>query len=116
PLNTGSDEGISVDKLAELAIGIVSLTPTHVTYVHQKDMPVGVAARNSNNNLIACELGWRSKTSLKVGMTATVGWIKGEIQTLFDPTLAAKRRETLKALMRSRKVDIVPESTQKYGI
>ncbi|KAG8859103.1 hypothetical protein FRB96_004673 [Tulasnella sp. 330] len=116
PPNIGSDEGISVDKLAELAIGIAGLDPAHVTYVHQTDMPVGVAARNSNNNLIARELDWRPKTSLKVGMTATAGWIKGEIQTLFDSTLAARRLEMLKALMRSRKVDIVPGSTQKYGI
>lgn len=71
PLNIGSEEMVTINKLAEIAMSIENkkLTVKHITG------PLGVAGRNSHNKLIREKLNWEPKVSLKEGLSKTYMWI-----------------------------------------
>jgi len=76
PLNIGSDEMISMNEMAQLALGFLG-----------KDIPIkhipgpeGVRGRNSNNDLIKEVLGWAPSIPLRVGLKKTLEWIKTQIE------------------------------------
>jgi GDP-D-mannose 3', 5'-epimerase len=75
PVNIGSDEMIKINDLAKMAIALSgkSITLKNITG------PVGVRGRNSDNRLIAVELGWAPNAPLQLGMEKTYRWIAGEI-------------------------------------
>lgn len=74
PVNIGSEEMVTINELARMAINLSGKD------IHIKNIPgpVGVMGRNSNNELIEKELGWKPKYSLKQGMEKTFSWIKSE--------------------------------------
>jgi len=71
PINIGSEEMVTINHLANLAISNSGKT------IHKKhiDGPTGVRGRNSNNDLIRKVLGWEPKVSLSEGMEKTFNWI-----------------------------------------
>jgi len=76
PLNVGSDEMVSMNDMAKLAMSFVA-----------KDLPIkhipgpeGVRGRNSENTLIRQILGWAPGTTLKEGMRKTSEWIQIQVQ------------------------------------
>ncbi len=71
PLNIGSDEMVSINQLAAMAIQI-SRKELEITYV---DGPQGVRGRNSNNDLIQLHLGWKPSMKLYDGLKITYDWI-----------------------------------------
>lgn len=71
PLNIGSDEMVSINQLAAMAIQI-SRKELEITYV---DGPQGVRGRNSNNDLIELHLGWKPSMRLYDGLKITYDWI-----------------------------------------
>lgn len=75
PVNIGSDELISINKLAEMAMNIAGkkLTIKHISG------PLGVRGRSSDNAYIHQALGWRPTTKLIDGMKVTYQWIAGEV-------------------------------------
>lgn len=75
PVNIGSDEMVTINKLAEItaAIATKQLTLNHI------DGPLGVRGRNSDNRLIAEKLGWRPTQSLQAGMEKTYAWISEQV-------------------------------------
>lgn len=75
PVNIGSDEMISINGLAAMAMDIAGkpLTISHVPG------PLGVRGRNSDNRLIEEKLGWRPSTKLRDGMTTTYRWIADQV-------------------------------------
>ncbi len=75
PVNIGSDEMVTINQLAGLAMEIAGkkLSIKHVPG------PLGVRGRNSDNNLIGEKLGWRPSASLKEGLTTTYHWIKEQL-------------------------------------
>jgi len=79
PINIGSEEMVSINELAKLAmfIGGKDLFIEHI------DGPLGVRGRNSNNDLIRKVLGWEPKYSLMEGIGKTYRWIETQygIQT-----------------------------------
>lgn len=75
PINIGSDESISINDLASMVIGISGKQLT----IKNVSGNVGVQGRNSNNELIAKELGWRPTQPLKVGMEKLYKWINEQI-------------------------------------
>jgi len=79
PLNIGSDEMISMNNLAKLAISFTG--KDGITLNHIKG-PQGVRGRNSDNTLIKKVLNWVPPTPLAVGLRKTYEWIKGEIERL----------------------------------
>ena len=72
PVNIGSDEMVSINELATMVMGIANknLTMNHI------DGPLGVRGRNSDNNLIEQELGWRPSWPLSKGMTELYQWVE----------------------------------------
>jgi len=75
-LNIGSNEMISVNNLVKMAMDIAG--KNHLV-IKNVPGPVGVAGRNSDNNLIQKELGWAPNYPLRDGMELTYKWIKNEI-------------------------------------
>jgi GDP-D-mannose 3', 5'-epimerase len=71
PVNIGSEEMVTINQLAKLAIDIAGkkLGIRHVSG------PTGVRGRNSNNRLIREVLGWEPKEPLRAGMEKTYAWI-----------------------------------------
>ena len=78
PINIGSEEMVSINQLAQIAIEQSRL---NVEIIHDlENKALGVRGRNSNNDLIRQVLGWEPKYTLKQGMTITYNWIKEQIE------------------------------------
>lgn len=77
PINIGSEEMISINDLAQMAIDISGKS----IKIKNIDGPVGVRCRNSNNELIRKVLNWNPKFSLRQGMELTYNWIKSQYGT-----------------------------------
>jgi nucleoside-diphosphate-sugar epimerase len=75
PVNIGSDEMITINGLAEMAmsIGGRDLSINHIPG------PLGVRGRNSDNALIQQKLGWAPSTKLRDGMERTYNWISSQV-------------------------------------
>lgn len=78
PVNIGSDEMVTIDKLADIAMDISGkkLTKKHIPG------PLGVRGRNSDNNLIYKKLMWKPSQSLKVGIEKTYHWIENQVEKM----------------------------------
>jgi nucleoside-diphosphate-sugar epimerase len=74
PVNIGSEEMVSINQLAAMAMQIAGkqLTIRHIPG------PLGVRGRNSDNRLIAEKLGWRPSRPLVEGLEKTYAWIYGQ--------------------------------------
>ena len=59
PVNIGSDEMVTINQLADMAMDIAGkkLTKKHI------EGPLGVRGRNSDNRLIEKKLGWRPEST-----------------------------------------------------
>ncbi len=75
PLNIGSEEMVSI---ADLAARIIAISSKSLT-VSNKDGPLGVRGRNSNNDLIRAQLGWSPTAPLNDGLRATYDWIESKV-------------------------------------
>jgi nucleoside-diphosphate-sugar epimerase len=71
PINVGSEEMVTINQLADIAIAVSgkTLTKRHI------DGPVGVMGRNSDNALAREVLGWDYKMPLSEGVEKTFNWI-----------------------------------------
>lgn len=75
PINIGSEEMVTINQLAEMAIGFSGKT---ISIKHISG-PTGVMGRNSCNDLIREKLNWEPKYSLKEGLKLTFDWISKEM-------------------------------------
>jgi GDP-D-mannose 3', 5'-epimerase len=75
PVNIGSEEMVTINKLVETAM---SVRNKNLDIVHVPG-PLGVRGRNSHNALIKEKLGWEPKYSLKEGITWTYNWIEEQV-------------------------------------
>ena len=75
PVNIGSEEMVSINRLAEIVMEIAckKLTIKHIPG------PLGVRGRNSDNALIKNKLGWEPNYSLKTGLQKTYSWIAKQV-------------------------------------
>jgi len=75
PVNIGSDEMVTINRLAEMAIAISGkrLSVRHI------DGPLGVRGRNSDNRLIREKLGWAPSAPLQSGLEKTYAWIEAQV-------------------------------------
>jgi GDP-D-mannose 3',5'-epimerase len=81
PLNVGSDEMVSMNQMADMAMGIAgNLGCKGKMPVKHIPGPEGVRGRNSNNDLIKEVLGWAPSITLQQGLEKTAPWILGEIK------------------------------------
>ncbi|MBA2586412.1 MAG: NAD-dependent epimerase/dehydratase family protein [Chthoniobacterales bacterium] len=76
PLNLGSSELVSINRLVDLAeeIGGVKLKRRY-----NLSAPTGVNGRNSDNSLIEKLFGWEPSTKLRDGLERTYRWIEQEM-------------------------------------
>jgi nucleoside-diphosphate-sugar epimerase len=77
PINIGSEEMVTINQLAQMAI---DLSGKDIT-IKNISGPTGVMGRNSNNELIEKELGWKPKFTLKEGMERTFNWIRSQYES-----------------------------------
>ncbi len=76
PLNLGSDQLVTINRLVEIVEEIAGIK---LTRRHKLDAPQGVRGRNSDNTMIQRELGWAPGISLEEGMEKTYRWIYDEV-------------------------------------
>ncbi len=76
PVNIGSEEMISINNLAQMAIDISGKN----LQIKNIDGPLGVRGRNSDNQLILKKLDWKPLKSLRSGMETTYTWISEQIR------------------------------------
>jgi GDP-D-mannose 3', 5'-epimerase len=76
PVNIGSDEMVTINQLANLAMEIAGkkLIKKHI------DGPLGVRGRNSDNRLISEQLNWKPSQPLRKGMEKTYDWVEKEVK------------------------------------
>jgi nucleoside-diphosphate-sugar epimerase len=76
PVNIGSEEMVTIDRLAEMVITIAGkkLAIKHVPG------PQGVRGRNSDNRLIYQKLGWKPTQPLEEGLVKTYAWIAEQVK------------------------------------
>ena len=77
PVNIGSDEMVTINQLAEMAMKIAGkdLTLKHIPG------PLGVRGRNSDNTLIKEKLNWAPTQPLETGLRNTYEWINEQVNT-----------------------------------
>jgi len=75
PINIGSEEMVTINKLAEMVIGISGkkLSTNHI------NGPLGVRGRNSDNTLIKAKLGWAPSAPLINGLKKQYQWIQEQV-------------------------------------
>lgn len=77
PINIGSEEAIKIKDLYQLVIDI-SGKDLYVKNIPMPEGCMGVAGRNSNNEMIERITGWKPKYSLKEGLEITYKWIASQ--------------------------------------
>lgn len=87
PVNIGSEEMVSINELAQIAIEASGKNLT----IHNIDgeefvskygftCPLGVKGRNSHNTLYREKVGWEVNQSLREGMMSTYTWINEQVK------------------------------------
>lgn len=80
PVNIGSEELISINKLARLYMKVSGKT----LQVKHVNGPQGVRGRRSDNKLIFEKLGWKPSVSLEEGLRRTYDWIDQQLHASAD--------------------------------
>jgi len=86
PVNIGSEEMISINDFAQMAIDI-SGKKLNIYNIQGEEFekkygfptPVGVMGRNSDNELYFSKINWKPSQSLKKGMEKTFHWISTQV-------------------------------------
>jgi nucleoside-diphosphate-sugar epimerase len=73
PVNLGSSELVSINRLVELVEAVAGIK---LERRYQPDAPRGVAGRNSDNTFIKKTLGWEPSLPLAQGIERTFRWIE----------------------------------------
>ena len=76
PINIGSDEMVSINHLAEMAMDIAGKKQI----IKHIPGPLGVRGRNSDNRLIKEKLDWAPSQSLYDGLKKTYAWISKQVE------------------------------------
>ena len=76
PVNIGSDEMVSINKLAEMAMEIAGKKQS----IKHISGPLGVRGRTSDNRLIKEKLGWAPSERLYDGLQKTYSWIAKQVE------------------------------------
>lgn len=77
PLNLGSAELVSINKLVSMVEDIAEVAP--LRRVYNLSAPQGVRGRNSDNSRIVHEYGWEPTISLYDGLAHTYRWIYDQL-------------------------------------
>jgi len=86
PVNIGSDEMVTINELAQIAINISGKNIT-IKNIEGNEFiekygfkcPTGVRGRNSDNTLFLKKLGWKVNQPLYNGIESTYNWINMQL-------------------------------------
>jgi nucleoside-diphosphate-sugar epimerase len=78
PLNIGSEQLVTINELVDIVEGIAGVS---LKRNYNLAAPQGVRGRNSDNTLVAEQLGWAPSISLEYGMEQTYKWIYDEMSS-----------------------------------
>ncbi|HWE04728.1 MAG TPA: NAD-dependent epimerase/dehydratase family protein [Tepidisphaeraceae bacterium] len=81
PINLGSSEGVSINRLVDIVEDIAGIK---LKRSYNLDAPKGVNGRNSDNTLIKKLLDWEPDTKLRVGMEKTYRWIHDQMAARYS--------------------------------
>ncbi len=84
PINLGSSEAVSINRLVDLVEGIAGI---RLERNYDRHAPQGVNGRNSDNTLIKKLLLWEPSITLQAGLERTYAWI-------YDQYLAREKGST----------------------
>ncbi len=76
PLNVGSTELVTIDRLIDL---VEEIAGVEVKRDYDLDAPQGVRGRSSDNTRILAELGWEPAIGLKEGLERTYRWVFDQV-------------------------------------
>lgn len=88
PVNIGSEEMVTINQLAEMALEIANKEErSYIKNIAGEEFvtkygfscPVGVRGRNSDNKLYKEKMGWEPTQSLYEGMKKTFSWINKQV-------------------------------------
>jgi GDP-D-mannose 3',5'-epimerase len=86
PVNIGSEEMVTINQLAQIAIdisgkniSIKNLEGEEFVAKYGFKCPTGVRGRNSDNKLYKEKMGWETTQPLQIGMERTFEWINKQI-------------------------------------
>lgn len=86
PVNIGSEEMVTINQLAEMAIAVSGRNVTYYNIGGQEFIskygfkcPTGVRGRNSDNKLYKEKIGWEVSRPLIEGMKETYSWINEQV-------------------------------------
>ena len=86
PVNIGSEEMVTINQLAEMAIkisgknlAIKNIDGEEFVEKYGFKCPLGVKGRNSDNRLYKEKIGWEVNQPLLVGLTKTYNWIQTKV-------------------------------------
>jgi nucleoside-diphosphate-sugar epimerase len=86
PVNIGSQEMVTINKLAEIAINISGKNISYNNIFGNEffikygfNCPTGVRGRNSDNKLYKEKIGWEVSLPLQYGMEKTYLWINEQV-------------------------------------
>jgi len=75
PINLGTSEMISINYLADVAMGCAGIK---LEKQYLLDAPKGVAGRNSDNTFIKSVLNWEPSITISEGLKKTYTWIESQ--------------------------------------
>jgi GDP-D-mannose 3',5'-epimerase len=95
PINLGSSDAVSINRLVDLVEEIAGIK---LRRKYDLTAPKGVNGRNSDNRLIQRLLNWEPDTTLRRGLEKTYAWIhdqvvareRGEAGVISEPAIAAR--------------------------
>jgi nucleoside-diphosphate-sugar epimerase len=87
PVNIGSEEMVTINQLAQMAIDVSGKERTYIKNIAGDEFkakygfkcPVGVRGRNSDNKLYKKHMGWEPTQPLKEGIRKTYEWINKQV-------------------------------------
>jgi nucleoside-diphosphate-sugar epimerase len=95
PVNIGSEEMVTINQLAQMAIDIseknITIKNIQGDAFYKKygfKCPTGVRGRNSENTLYREKIGWEVSQPLLEGMKSTFSWINQEVEASMEHTFA----------------------------
>ncbi|WP_265163193.1 GDP-mannose 4,6-dehydratase [Salinimicrobium tongyeongense] len=95
PVNIGSEEMVSINRLAQIAIdisgknlSIKNLEGEEFSRKYGFVCPTGVRGRNSENSLYREQIGWEVNQSLEEGMKSTYEWIAKQVNSTRKKTVS----------------------------
>ena len=76
PVNIGSDEMVSINDLAKM---VIEISGKNIAIKNVESKALGVRGRNSDNDFVYSQLGWKPNYPLRKGLEKTFEWVSKQV-------------------------------------